>query len=75
MRALLIEDSERLRRSLAHGLTRAGWAVDSAGDGDGAAPYVRTGRGPASTTSGATCDSYSAKFLTNMSASLPAWAS
>jgi two-component system copper resistance phosphate regulon response regulator CusR len=34
MRALVIEDSERLRRSLAHGLEGAGWAVDSAADGE-----------------------------------------
>src|ERR1041385_6394267 len=34
MRLLLIEDSERLRRSLATGLRRSGYAVDLAGDGE-----------------------------------------
>jgi two-component system copper resistance phosphate regulon response regulator CusR len=33
MKILLIEDSIRLRRSLGHGLQRAGFAVDMAGDG------------------------------------------
>lgn len=34
MKLLVVEDSERLRRSLAHGLTREGFAVDLAADGD-----------------------------------------
>ncbi len=34
MRLLLIEDSERLRRSLGAGLRDAGYAVDGAGDGE-----------------------------------------
>lgn len=34
MRVLLIEDSERLRRSLSEGLRRSGFAVDAAEDGD-----------------------------------------
>ncbi|HEX4123995.1 MAG TPA: response regulator transcription factor [Tepidisphaeraceae bacterium] len=33
MRILLVEDSERLQRSIATGLRRAGYAVDTAGDG------------------------------------------
>ncbi len=33
MKVLLIEDSERLRRSLGHGLRKEGFAVDLAGDG------------------------------------------
>ena len=33
MKILLIEDSERLRRSLVKGLTRSGFTVDVAGDG------------------------------------------
>jgi DNA-binding response OmpR family regulator len=34
MKLLVVEDSERLRRSLGHGLTREGFAVDLAADGD-----------------------------------------
>ena len=34
MRVLVIEDSERLRRSLRHGLEQLGWDVDSAADGN-----------------------------------------
>ena len=34
MHLLLIEDSERLRRSLTAGLKRAGYAVDCAADGE-----------------------------------------
>lgn len=34
MRLLVIEDSERLRTSLVDGLTRSGYAVDSAADGE-----------------------------------------
>jgi DNA-binding response OmpR family regulator len=41
MRALVIEDSERLRRSLSHGLARAGWAVDSAADGEAGLELLR----------------------------------
>ena len=33
MKLLIIEDSERLRRSLGHGLTQAGFAVDLCADG------------------------------------------
>jgi DNA-binding response OmpR family regulator len=33
LRVLLIEDSERLQRSIVRGLTNAGFAVDAAGDG------------------------------------------
>jgi len=40
MRALVIEDSERLRRSLTHGLTRSGWAVDGAADGEEALAFL-----------------------------------
>src|SRR5262245_5880104 len=34
MRVLVIEDSERLRRSLRHGLEAIGWDVDAAADGN-----------------------------------------
>lgn len=34
MRVLLVEDSERLQRSVSAGLRRSGYAVDIAGDGD-----------------------------------------
>lgn len=34
MKLLVIEDSERLRRSLAAGLSRSGYAVDTAADGE-----------------------------------------
>jgi two-component system copper resistance phosphate regulon response regulator CusR len=34
MRVLVIEDSERLRRSLRHGLEQLGWEVESAANGD-----------------------------------------
>ena len=34
MNVLVVEDSERLRRSLTQGLTRAGFAVDAAADGE-----------------------------------------
>lgn len=34
MRVLLVEDSERLRRSVGGGLRKAGYAVDLAGDGE-----------------------------------------
>ena len=33
MRVLIVEDSERLRRSLSEGLRRSGFAVDCAADG------------------------------------------
>jgi two-component system copper resistance phosphate regulon response regulator CusR len=35
VKVLIVEDSERLRRSLGQGLTRLGYAVDLAGDGEG----------------------------------------
>jgi DNA-binding response OmpR family regulator len=41
MRLLLIEDSERLRRSLAVGLQRAGFALDATGDGAEGLWYAR----------------------------------
>jgi DNA-binding response OmpR family regulator len=34
MRVLYVEDSERLRRSVSHGLRRSGFAVDTAQDGE-----------------------------------------
>jgi DNA-binding response OmpR family regulator len=43
MKALLIEDSERLRRSLQHGLSRSGFAVDAVGDGLEGYDYARHG--------------------------------
>jgi DNA-binding response OmpR family regulator len=44
MRVLLIDDSERLRRSLEHGLRRSGFAVDLAADGEeGLARALRGG--------------------------------
>jgi DNA-binding response OmpR family regulator len=33
MKILIVEDSERLRRSLSKGFTELGYAVDTAGDG------------------------------------------
>ena len=41
MRVLLVEDSERLRRSLGRGLERAGWAVDLAADGRQGLEFAR----------------------------------
>ncbi len=43
MKLLLIEDSERLQRSLTHGLQRSGFAVDAAGDGEEGLAYARHG--------------------------------
>ncbi len=43
MKILVIEDSERLRRSLAHGLQRSGFAVDVVGDGEEGLEYARHG--------------------------------
>ena len=43
MKALVIEDSERLRRSLHHGLSRSGFAVDAVGDGEEGFAYARHG--------------------------------
>jgi DNA-binding response OmpR family regulator len=42
MKLLVIEDSERLRRSLGHGLRRAGFAVDLTGDGREGLAYAET---------------------------------
>jgi len=42
MRLLIVEDSERLRRSLATGLRRSRYAVDVAGDGEEGLWYART---------------------------------
>ncbi|MCB1130187.1 MAG: response regulator transcription factor [Verrucomicrobiae bacterium] len=41
MKLLVIEDSERLRRSLGHGLKKAGYAVDLVGDGQEGLDYAR----------------------------------
>ena len=41
MRVLLVEDSERLRRSVGAGLRKAGYAVDLAGDGEEGLWYAR----------------------------------
>ena len=43
MRVLVIEDSERLRRSLEHGLRNSGFAVDLAGDGEEGLAFARRG--------------------------------
>lgn len=40
MKVLVIEDSERLRRSLATGLSRSGFAVDTAADGEMGLEYL-----------------------------------
>ena len=40
MRVLLVEDSEKLRRSVSTGLRKAGFAVDVAGDGEAALWYA-----------------------------------
>lgn len=42
MKLLLVEDSERLRRSLSDGLTKAGYAVDVAVDGEEAIEMLRS---------------------------------
>ena len=41
MRVLIVEDSETLRESLRAGLTREGFAVDVAGDGELGLSYAR----------------------------------
>ena len=43
MKVLVIEDSERLRRSLEHGLRRSGFAVDSVADGEEGLAYAKHG--------------------------------
>ncbi|HEY7089914.1 MAG TPA: response regulator transcription factor [Tepidisphaeraceae bacterium] len=43
MRVLLVEDSERLRRSVSDGLRRSGFAVDTAGDGEVGLYHARSG--------------------------------
>jgi hypothetical protein len=42
MRVLVIEDSARLRRSLHHGLRRAGFAVDMTADGNMGLAFAQT---------------------------------
>ncbi len=44
MKVLVIEDSERLRRSLQTGLHRSGFAVDAAADGDEGLSHARLGK-------------------------------
>ncbi len=44
MKILVIEDSERLRRSLELGLRRSGFAVDVVGDGEEGLAYARHGK-------------------------------
>jgi DNA-binding response OmpR family regulator len=44
MKVLVIEDSERLRRSLQHGLSRSGFAVDVVGDGEDGLAFAAHGR-------------------------------
>ena len=44
MKTLVIEDSERLRRSLEVGLRRSGFTVDVVGDGEEGLAYARFGR-------------------------------
>jgi DNA-binding response OmpR family regulator len=44
MKVLVIEDSERLRRSLQHGLSRSGFAVDVVGDGEDGLAWAAHGR-------------------------------
>ncbi len=43
MKLLLVEDSERLRRSLELGLSRSGFAVDAVADGEEGLAYARHG--------------------------------
>lgn len=43
MKVLVVEDSERLRRSLETGLRRSGFAVDLVGDGEEGLAYARHG--------------------------------
>ncbi len=44
MKVLVVEDSERLQRSLEHGLHRSGFAVDVVGDGEEGLAYARHGK-------------------------------
>ena len=44
MKVLVVEDSERLQRSLRHGLHRSGFAVDIVGDGEEGLAYARHGK-------------------------------
>jgi DNA-binding response OmpR family regulator len=43
MKVLVVEDSERLRRSLEHGLRHSGFAVDLAADGEAGLAFARRG--------------------------------
>jgi DNA-binding response OmpR family regulator len=43
VKLLVIEDSERLQRSLEHGLRRSGFAVDVVGDGEEGLAYAKHG--------------------------------
>jgi DNA-binding response OmpR family regulator len=43
VKVLVVEDSERLQRSLEHGLRRSGFAVDVVGDGEEGLAYARHG--------------------------------
>jgi DNA-binding response OmpR family regulator len=43
MKVLVVEDSERLQRSLEHGLRHSGFAVDVVGDGEQGLAYARHG--------------------------------
>jgi DNA-binding response OmpR family regulator len=43
VKVLVVEDSERLQRSLRHGLTRSGFAVDVVGDGKDGLAYAKHG--------------------------------
>jgi DNA-binding response OmpR family regulator len=43
VKVLVVDDSERLRRSLEHGLRRSGFAVDTAGDGEEGLAHARHG--------------------------------
>ncbi|MDJ0976398.1 MAG: response regulator transcription factor [Planctomycetota bacterium] len=43
MKVLIVEDSERLRRSLEKGLRHSGFAVDTVGDGEEGLAYARHG--------------------------------
>ena len=44
MKVLVVEDSERLQRSLEHGLHRSGFAVDVVGDGEEGLAYAKHGK-------------------------------
>ena len=43
MKVLVVDDSERLRRSLEHGLSRSGFVVETAGDGELGLSYAEHG--------------------------------